>query len=292
MKFGIIGNIHKPTLPEVVIDLISYFREKKIDFVVSDDVVALIGKLKRYNFKESNVASSKSLPANCDVLIAFGGDGTMLAAARIVGKHQTPILGINLGKLGFLADVTITAMKKSIQSIIDHNYLIENRIVLEASPQLKKKKYYGLNDIVIDRGNYKRVIELETYVNGQFLVRYSADGLIITTPTGSTAYSLAAGGPVVTPGTDVFVITPIAPHTLTARAVVVPDNSIIKVIVKTDVPIHLSADGQEDAFFKTPVEFIIRRANYQVRLIKRKEHSYFELLRTKLLWGRDIRTGK
>ncbi len=292
MKFGIIGNIHKPTLPEVVIDLISYFREKKIDFVVSDDVVALIGKLKRYNFKESNVASSKSLPANCDVLIAFGGDGTMLAAARIVGKHQTPILGINLGKLGFLADVTITAMKKSIQSIIDHNYLIENRIVLEASPHLKKKKYYGLNDIVIDRGNYKRVIELETYVNGQFLVRYSADGLIITTPTGSTAYSLAAGGPVVTPGTDVFVITPIAPHTLTARAVVVPDNSIIKVIVKTDVPIHLSADGQEDAFFKTPVEFIIRRANYQVRLIKRKEHSYFELLRTKLLWGRDIRTGK
>lgn len=292
MKFGIIGNIHKPTLPEVVIDLISYFREKKIDFVVSDDVVALICKLKRYNFKESNVASSKLLPANCDVLIAFGGDGTMLAAARIVGKHQTPILGINLGKLGFLADVTITEMKKSIQSIIDHNYLIENRIVLEASPHLKKKKYYGLNDIVIDRGNYKRVIELETYVNGQFLVRYSADGLIITTPTGSTAYSLAAGGPVVTPGTDVFVITPIAPHTLTARAVVVPDNSIIKVIVKTNVPIHLSADGQEDAFFKTPVEFIIRRANYQVRLIKRKEHSYFELLRTKLLWGRDIRTGK
>ncbi|MDP2208675.1 MAG: NAD(+)/NADH kinase [Bacteroidota bacterium] len=292
MKFGIIGNIHKPTLPEVVIDLISYFREKKIDFVVSDDVVALLGKLKRYNLKESNVASSKSLPANCDVLIAFGGDGTMLAAARIVGKHQTPILGINLGKLGFLADVTITEMKKSIQSIIDHNYLIENRIVLEASSNVKKKKYYGLNDIVIDRGNYKRVIELETYVNRQFLVRYSADGLIITTPTGSTAYSLAAGGPVVTPGTDVFVITPIAAHTLTARPVVVPDNSIIKVIVKTDVPIHLSADGQEEAFFKTPVEFIIRRASYQVKLIKRKEHSYFELLRTKLLWGRDIRTGK
>ncbi len=292
MKFGIIGNIHKPTLPEVVIDLISYFREKKIDFVVSDDVVALLGKLKRYNFKESNVASSKALAAKCDVLIAFGGDGTMLAAARIVGKHQTPILGINLGKLGFLADVTITEMKNSIQSIIDHNYLIENRIVLEASSNVKKKKYYGLNDIVIDRGNYKRVIELETYVNGQFLVRYSADGLIITTPTGSTAYSLAAGGPVVTPGTDVFVITPIAAHTLTARPVVVPDNSIIKVIVKTDVPIHLSADGQEEAFFKTPVEFIIRRASYQVKLIKRKEHSYFELLRTKLLWGRDIRTGK
>ncbi|MDI6802232.1 MAG: NAD(+)/NADH kinase [Bacteroidota bacterium] len=292
MKFGIIGNIHKPTLSEVVIDLISYFREKKIDFVVSDDVVALLGKLKRYNFKESNIASSKALPANCDVLIAFGGDGTMLAAARIVGKQQTPILGINLGKLGFLADVTITEMKKSIQSIIDHNYLIENRIVLEASSNVKKKKYFGLNDIVIDRGNYKRVIELETYVNGQFLVRYSADGLIITTPTGSTAYSLAAGGPVVTPGTDVFVITPIAAHTLTARPVVVPDNSIIKVIVKTDVPIHLSADGQEEAFFKTPVEFIIRRASYQVKLIKRKEHSYFELLRTKLLWGRDIRTGK
>lgn len=292
MKFGIIGNIHKPTLPEVVIDLISYFREKKIDFVVSDDVVALLGKLKRYNFKESNVASSKALAAKCDVLIAFGGDGTMLAAARIVGKHQTPILGINLGKLGFLADVTITEMKNSIQSIIDHNYLIENRIVLEASSNVKKKKYYGLNDIVIDRGNYKRVIELETYVNGQFLVRYSADGLIITTPTGSTAYSLAAGGPVVTPGTDVFVITPIAAHTLTARPVVVPDNSIIKVIVKTDVPIHLSADGQEEAFFKTPIEFIIRRASYQVKLIKRKGHSYFELLRTKLLWGRDIRTGK
>ncbi len=292
MKFGIIGNIQKPTLPEVVIDLISYFREKKIDFVVSDDVVALLGKLRRFNFKANNVAPFKKLPAKCDVLIALGGDGTMLAAARLVGKHQTPILGINLGKLGFLADVTITEMKKSIQSIIEHNYLIENRIVLEASSNAKKKKFYGLNDIVIDRGSYKRVIELETYVNGQFLVRYSADGLIITTPTGSTAYTLAAGGPVVTPGTDVFVITPIAAHTLTARPVVVPDDSIIKVIVKTDVKIHLSADGQEEAFFKTPVEFIIRKANYQVKLIKRKEHSYFELLRTKLLWGRDIRTGK
>lgn len=292
MKFGIIGNINKPTLPEVVIDLISYFREKKIDFVVSDDVVALLGKHKRLKINKSNVASLNTLPANCDVVIAFGGDGTMLTAARIVGKHQTPILGINLGKLGFLADVTVAEMKKSIQSIIDHNYLIENRIVLEASSKIKKKKYFGLNDIVIDRGDYKRVIELETFVNEQFLVRYSADGLIITTPTGSTAYSLAAGGPVVTPGTDVFVITPIAAHTLTARPVVVPDNSTIKVIVKTDIPIHLVADGQEEAFFKTPVEFIIRKADYQVKLIKRKEHSYFELLRTKLLWGRDIRTGK
>lgn len=292
MKFGIIGNINKPTLSEVVIDLISYFREKKIDFVVSDDVVALLSRLKHFKIKKSNVASFKTLPANCDVVIAFGGDGTMLTAARIVSKHQTPILGINLGKLGFLADVTVNEMKKSIQSIINHNYLIENRIVLEASSKIKKKKYYGLNDIVIDRGNYKRVIELETYVNEQFLVRYSADGLIITTPTGSTAYSLAAGGPVVTPGTDVFVITPIAAHTLTARPVVVPDNSTVKVVVKTDIPIHLVADGQEEAFYKTPVEFIIRKADFQVKLVKRKEHSYFELLRTKLLWGRDIRTGK
>ena len=292
MKFGIMGNIKKAALSKVAEGLLIYLKKKDVDFILSSDLSKFIKKNKQVKVKSHASCALCDLPGNCDVLVVLGGDGTMLVAARTVGTKQTPILGVNLGKLGFLAEVSVSEMKKSIDLIIKQDYEIEERMVLEAYTEKKKNRYYGLNDIVIDRGAYKRVIELETYVNNKYLVTYAADGLIITTPTGSTAYSLAAGGPIVLPQTNVMMINPIAAHTLTARPLVIPDDSLVRVAVKNGAPVHFTADGQVEAFYKTPAEFFIEKADYSIKLIKNKKLSYFDLLRTKLLWGKDLRMGK
>ncbi|TAK51489.1 MAG: hypothetical protein EPO24_15800, partial [Bacteroidetes bacterium] len=202
-------------------------------------------------------------------------------------------LGVNLGKLGFLAEVSTDEIQQCIDDIIQGNYKIEERMVLEAKCLSDNSLFYALNEIVIDKGALPRVIELETSVNGDYMVTYSADGIILNTPTGSTAYSLASGGPIVSPQCNVITINPIAPHTLSARPVIVPDTSQIKVTVNADgKDAHITADGQLEKFFTTPAEFIIRMADYTIKLVKRKKRTYFDLLRTKLQWGRDIRMSR
>lgn len=292
MNFGIIGNIRKPTFLEVLVDILNYFDNLKINYYIESSSAKLLKEKLKDNVPTKRILSSEDLFKKSDIVIAFGGDGTILNVARMIGRKQVPILGINLGKLGFLAEVTVEEMKTCINEIIQHNYIIEDRMVLEARVPNGKKIFYGLNDIVIDRGAYKRVIELEVYVNNQYLVTYAADGLIVTTPTGSTAYSLAVGGPVVAPGTEVVMINPIAAHTLTARPLIIPDDSVIKVKSLTKINIHLTADGQDELFLKSPCEIVIKKTNYTVKLIKQKRSSYFDLLRAKLLWGKDIRHEK
>lgn len=289
MKFGIIGNTKKQNLREVLRELTNYFETKSIKYCLEKETAKIINNLRT---SKNVVLSVNELIRKSDVVVALGGDGTMLSVARMIGSLEVPILGINLGKLGFLAEVTVEEMKDCFQDIISHNYLIEERMVIEAKIKNQKRIFYGLNDIVIDRGSYKRVIELETYVNNQYLATYSSDGLIITTPTGSTAYSLAVGGPLVTPGTNVLMINPIAAHSLTARPLVLPDSSIIRVKPRSNVSVHLTADGQDEKFIKPPCEISIAKAKHVVKLVKRKEHTYFELLRAKLFWGKDIRLDK
>jgi len=284
------GNIRKPMLYSVAKELIGYLTKRKIEFVLSEELASVLTK-KNEIAGGVRIYPLKKLADHCDIIIALGGDGTMLTAARSVGNRSTPILGINLGKLGFLAEVPVSAIRETINSILKNNYSVEERMVIEAYSPQKKKRFYGMNDIVIDRGASKRVVALETYVNDKYLLTYSADGLIVTTPTGSTAYSLAAGGPIIVPESNVIMLNPIAAHTLTARPLVVPDTSTIRVVVKMGSPVHITADGQIEAFYKTPAEIFIQKANYTIKLIKQKDHSFFELLRTKLLWGKDVRVG-
>ncbi|MFH2004354.1 MAG: NAD(+)/NADH kinase [Bacteroidota bacterium] len=290
MTFGIMGNIRKPMLYSVAKELIGYLTKRKIEFVLSEELASVLTK-KNEIAGGVRIYPLKKLADHCDIIIALGGDGTMLTAARSVGNRSTPILGINLGKLGFLAEVPVSAIRETINSILKNNYSVEERMVIEAYSPQKKKRFYGMNDIVIDRGASKRVVALETYVNDKYLLTYSADGLIVTTPTGSTAYSLAAGGPIIVPESNVIMLNPIAAHTLTARPLVVPDTSTIRVVVEMGSPVHITADGQIEAFYKTPAEIFIQKANYTIKLIKQKDHSFFELLRTKLLWGKDVRVG-
>jgi NAD+ kinase len=168
---------------------------------------------------------------------------------------------------------------------------VEERMVLQAKTKSgRQRKFYGLNDIVIDKSGSSRVIDLHTFVNGEHLVTYTADGLILATPTGSTAYSLATGGPIVVPESKAITVSPICPHTLTARPVIVPDSSSIRVVIDKEAKaVHITADGQIGETLRPPVEFVIRKANYAIRLVKRLDRGYYDVLRAKLMWGRDLR---
>ena len=294
MTFGIVGNTSKPVTREVLGTLIGYCSAKRISFRVHETLGAWINAESGENvIDRSAMLGTQDLTSASDCIIALGGDGTMLATARMIAGADVPLLGINLGKLGFLAEVSVEEMLECLDEIRSGHYIVEERTAITATADRAAKTYFALNEIVVDRGASPRVIELETYVNDDFLVTYAADGIIVTTPTGSTAYSLASGGPIVAPGSAVLTVNPISPHTLTARPVIVPDVSTIKVVVHASpTDVHLTADGQDEGFYETPATFLIRKAPRSVKLVKRKSSHYFDLLRTKLLWGKDLRVGE
>ncbi len=293
MTFGILGNIGKPALKDVIHDLLAHLRTRQLPFVVLDDLAAwAVASGVGEEIAAGSVCSAEDLPRRCDMLIALGGDGTILMAARLVGRSGIPILGVNLGKLGFLAEVSIGDVTSAIQDVCEGRYVIDERMALTISSAAFSKDLYALNEIVIDKGSSARVIQLETFVNNDYLVTYSADGIIVTTPTGSTAYSLASGGPIVAPKCSVLTINPISPHTLAARPVIVPDDSAIRIVVKGGTKsVHYTADGQSEGMTEAPVEFMVRKSAHPVKLVKRGRHTYYDLLRAKLMWGRDVRLG-
>ncbi len=291
MKFGIIGNLAKEPLYEVVLNLSKELKKEKIQFFVQKEIAEEIKK--RFSQKIENSLDTNELIENSDIIISFGGDGTILATARLVGSHEIPILGVNLGKLGFLAEIAPEEVFEFIKKICKGKYRVDERMVLEAKVAGESESYFGLNDIVLDKAGSTRMVNIETYINDEYLITYTADGLIISTPTGSTAYSLAAGGPIIIPSSRVIVVTPICPHTLTARPIVIPDDSIIKVEIEFyGKEILLTADGQIERKLKPPVEITIKKANYKVKLVKRLEIGYFDVLRSKLMWGIDLRIEK
>jgi len=291
VKFGIIGNVQKQGLRNAVALLLGKLEASHMEYVIDEKILDLFGG----ECPASRRARAHPL-ARCideaEMLIAFGGDGTILAAAREVGSRGIPILGVNLGKLGFLAELGPEDMEEAIGDILEHKFVIEDRLVLEAAtPSVPGKVFRAVNDVVIDKSRTPRLIDLETHIDGAFAVTYRGDGLIISTPTGSTAYALSNGGPIVTPTSGVIGITPISPHTLSGRPLIVPESSVIRVVVRADSEeVLVSSDGQVDAFLQPPIEVIIRKASHSVRLVKRVDRSYFDVLRAKLLWGRDARS--
>jgi NAD+ kinase len=288
IKFGIIGNLAKEELYSAVLNLVEKLESENIEYLLRDEIVS--GIQERFNKTLDSSYSLDEILNLCDILISFGGDGTILSTARLVGRREIPILGVNLGKLGFLAEVAVEDAPDFIKKICRGEYRIEERMVLEAKVDKSGEKFFGLNDIVMDKSGSTRVIDLETYINGEYLITYTGDGLIVSTPTGSTAYSLAAGGPIVTPTSSVITLSPICPHTLTARPIVIPDDSTIQVKIRSqDKDILLTADGQIEKKFKPPVEFVIKKADFNVKLVKRIDISYFDVLRAKLMWGKDLR---
>jgi len=292
MRFGIIGNLEKAGLREAVTLLLDQLETSGMEYLLEERILPILGDtaVRRLSICSAGMDECVS---KADILVAFGGDGTILAAARLVGARGTPILGVNLGKLGFLAEVAPEDMHVMIGNILANRFVVEDRLVLEASsPALPGRTIHAVNDIVVDKSRSPRLIDIETHIDGAFAVTYRGDGLIISTPTGSTAYALSNGGPIVTPISGVIGITPISPHTLSGRPLIVPDTSAIRVIVHAHTDeVLFSSDGQVEGFVRPPAELSIRKAAYCLRLVKRVDRSYFDVLRAKLLWGQDARSA-
>jgi len=213
VKFGITGNLDKSEIPALVLALIGVMQSHRVDFVLDDKLTRLLRKhLERQDQRKSISVPENRLPDECDILVSLGGDGTILRAARLVGKHETPILAVNVGKLGFLAEVSQDEAAACLEEILAGKYKIEDRMMLVGSADGFKSTYSALNDIVIEKYGSSRMLTIETYVNEEYLATYTADGIIIATPTGSTAYSLANSGPIVIPSSAAITINPICPH--------------------------------------------------------------------------------
>jgi NAD+ kinase len=236
-----------------------------------------------------DAVTKREMMDRADLVVILGGDGTLLSVARLSNARQVPILGVNLGGLGFLTDVKPEEVFQSLTRVLRGQYQVERRTILAASVIRGHKtvrRFQALNDVVINKGALARIIDLEASVDGEPLCTFKADGLILSTPTGSTAYSLSAGGPVVEPSVEVLLVSPICPHTLTNRPIVLPDRERVQVTLRAaDEDVVLTVDGQEGMSLTSGDVVEVRRSRNKVVLVRSPERTFFEVLRTKLSWG-------
>jgi NAD+ kinase len=242
-------------------------------------------------FKGKNIAASIE-PASAgaaDLAVVVGGDGTLLAAARLLGDHQVPILAINHGGLGFLTEVTLDEMYPAIERVLAGQFITEHRMMMDVEVVRANKRiavYRALNDVVINKGTIARMIELEARVDGQYVTRFRADGLIVATPTGSTAYNLSAGGPIIFPTMSAMVMTPICSHTLTNRPIVLPPGVKIEITLRAaPEDVQVTVDGQVGLSLETEDRISVEKSNVAVKLVSPADKNYFDVLRGKLKWG-------
>lgn len=286
MKFGIVGNYNKENINDVVFSLVNKLEKKKIEYYICDSLAKSPWPLKDFPLVDIKTVAEKS-----DLLLSIGGDGTMLSTAFTAHQYEKPVVGINIGKLGFLAEVDIQNVDAFIDSVLEGDYRIEERMVLAGKCNTHTtEEFVAFNDIVVDKGNWPKMIEITIKVDGESVATYSADGLIIATPTGSTGYSLSVGGPIVSPKSNVITLSPISPHTLTVRPLVIPNNQIVSVFVESaNNKVQVNCDGQRVKEFAPPVELEIKKDPRPIKILHTSDSSYFEILRTKLLWGLDVR---
>jgi NAD+ kinase len=280
-KIGMILKRHDPRVREVVADVIPWLQSRGVE-VFLDQAPALPQPV------SLNVVPAQELASKVDVVAVFGGDGTLLYAARIVADSGVPILGVNLGSLGFLTEVKLEEMHTALESLLTGEYQLEDRMLLEVEVSKKDRsvtRYLALNDAVINKGALARIIELEVSVNSQLVTLTRSDGLIISTPTGSTGYSLSAGGPILYPTLAALIITPICPHTLTNRPVVVPDGAVVGICLRRGTDVMLTVDGQVGMPLEQGDCLEVMKATAVLRLVQSKGSPFFKLLREKLKWG-------
>ena len=276
---GLVAKYHEPKAAQMVRWLIPWLKKRGMKVCVET------GPLRR----GARSCTKKEMAAEADLIISLGGDGTLLNIAPLVIRPEVPILGVNLGGLGFITEVAVGELESVLRKTLDGDYEVEKRMTLEVRVISKKgrtRKFRILNDAVIAKGARSRIIDLETYVGEDYLCTYRADGLIISTPTGSTAYSLAAAGPILEPTLGAIVLAPICPHTLTNRPIVVPSNAAIRVTLRSfGDTVFFSPDGQKGARLYNGDKVEARDYGMPVSLIKLPSRSYYEILREKLKWG-------
>ncbi|MDQ5985183.1 MAG: NAD kinase [Syntrophus sp. SKADARSKE-3] len=278
---GIVANTAKDKALEYTIRLRDWCLAQGLHVFFHEQIAAKIGAAEGYE--------TKVLAGKVDLLAVFGGDGTMLRTARAVREFPVPIIGINLGLFGYLTEVNLNEMIDAFEVILQGNYQTERRMMLDVSIQAagdSSKARTVLNDAVINRGNLSRIVDLETFVDDCYLTTFKADGLIVSTPTGSTAYSLSAGGPIVFPQHDSIIVNPICPHTLTNRPIILPGRAQLKVVLRSKGEgATLTFDGQVSVLMKSGDAMIITKSRYETLLVCSPHRDYLEILRSKLGWG-------
>ena len=290
MKIGLIPNTFKEDILDVVTTLITKFKAHNIECVLSDSIKDLKKKFNE-TISSSEFLNHKELSEKCDILISIGGDGTMLNTAYEARESDAKMLGLNFGKLGFLAEFDMKSLDKLIDDLRAGNYEIEERMALVAKSNHNDKiELFAINDIVIDKGGWPKMIQMTIKVDGEYVTTFSADGIIIATPTGSTGYSLSAGGPIVSPKSDVITLSPISPHSLTMRPLVLSSKQKISIEVESHhTAVQVNCDGQRVYNYTPPVAIEISKKEKGVNLVHTNSTNYFEILRNKLFWGLDIR---
>lgn len=280
-KIGIYAKKNHPDVEQIARAISTRCQQEGVEVLLEDGLAELIGQTKGY--------AGEDIPAQADLVIVLGGDGTLISVSRLIAGRNVPIVGVNLGRLGFLTEITRDELPEMLDSLFRGDYQVSERMMLDACIRRDGEfvgRYTVLNDVVINKGALARIIDLETYVDGRHLSSYKADGLIVSTPTGSTGYSLAAGGPIISPEINSLLISPICPHMLTNRPIVVWSRSVIEVAVKfEDDVVFFTADGQVGRKLVPGDRVEIRRSESRTRLVNSPNRDYFEVLRTKLSWG-------
>jgi len=288
--FGIVGNPDKEKVWEILPRLLEWFREHRQEVYISESFSPAVEESRNL----IHPVPEEEITEHVSFILALGGDGTILHTARMVGEHRTPILGIRVGGLGFLAEVYLDEIYDRMHRLIDGKYNIEQRMTIAAtvSPGESDSQLVALNDMVVHKARPLRMLNIRVSVDGDYLNTYTADGLIVSSPTGSTAYSLSVQGPIVVPTLDAMVINPISPHSLTARPVVVPGDSRIRIEFEGEVDDHiLSVDGQVEVDLAEDSVIEVFRGSHPVNLVVWKERSFYDILRRKMQWGRDPRNS-
>lgn len=266
---------------EVLVELAGWLRKRGCDVLMPPDTAGLID--------ETSFQEREDIPKNADLIIVLGGDGTLLSVARVTHPMQVPILGVNLGSLGFLTEVSLSELYPTLEIVFRGGSTSEPRMLLQARilrDGSAVTEDYVLNDVVINKGALARIVNLEVHVNGQYMTSYRADGLIVSTPTGSTAYSLSAGGPILHPSLDALVLSPICPFTLTNRPIVLPGYKVVQVRQTTEEELTVTLDGQTGYEMQPDDILEMQRSDTPVNLIQVPGKNYYQILRRKLHWGR------
>ncbi len=287
-RIGIVLKPHQPEALKTICELVVWLAERNITLVGGPEIER--ERIEHQTGCGVDQLESEKIAGGVDLILVLGGDGTMIATARMIGDQEVPVLGVNYGGLGYLAEFRIEELYTALESILSGNYRLDRRVMLAV--ELKRgdaplQSSRVLNDVVINKSALARIIEIDAYLNRQFVNSFRADGLIVSTPTGSTAYNLSAGGPVIFPSMNAVVITPICPFTLSNRPIVVPDNAEIELLLKTDKEeVALTLDGQVGFPLKVEDRVTIRKSRATFNLIQPMNRNYFDVLRDKLRWGR------
>ena len=279
-KVGIVSKPGREDIPPLVTKLIAWLDQHGVDAEYDVVTAGHLGRDGGFRREE--------LPEGFDLLVVLGGDGTLLSAARAVGEREIPILAVNLGGLGFMMTTGPDELLPHLERVLAGDYSVQSRSVLKAEIMRGNESvgaYHALNDVVINKAALARLLELDAFVDGEFVCSYRADGLVLSTPTGSTAYSLSAGGPVILPSVSAISVTPICPHTLTNRPVLVSEASTVEAVLRRGEDAYLTVDGQVGIALHQLDRIRARRADHSVKVIQPQRVRFFEVLRSKMKWG-------